>query len=72
MAFVVDRRHEQYAGILPLQSLLDVVRQAKGGSGTNADYVINTATHLRGLGIKDPTLEWLVARLEDARAERRA
>ena len=63
LAYVADRGHAQYAGRLPRSALLGHVGQASGRSGDNAAYVINTAGHLRELGIRDATLEWLAAAL---------
>ena len=63
VAFLVDRRHPQYAGVLPLEVQLALVRHAVGRSGTNRDYVINTVAHLRQLNIRDADLEWLAERL---------
>jgi cation transport protein ChaC len=63
LVYVVDRRHEQYAGALPRERLLELVRDSRGRSGGNADYVVNTARHLRSLGLKDPVLDWLAEQL---------
>ncbi|MEO8666958.1 MAG: gamma-glutamylcyclotransferase [Bauldia sp.] len=72
LAFVVDRRHEQYAGALPPDRLLDLVRYSEGRSGANADYVVNTVRHLDTLGVHDPVLGWLADRLAGKDARRRA
>ena len=64
LAYVVDRGHHQYAGRLEREELLALVVQGLGQSGPNADYVLNTEAHLRDLGIRDPTLEWLATRLQ--------
>lgn len=61
--YVVDRAHEQYAGKLTPEQLLGQVRGRVGKSGANAEYVLNTVSHMRGLGIRDATLEWLAERL---------
>jgi len=63
LTYVADRDHVQYAGRLPRQALLAHVRDARGRSGDNASYVLNTVGHLRELGIADATLEWLAAAL---------
>jgi len=63
LTFVVDRSHDQYAGKLSREALLSLVKTGVGRSGINADYVINTATHIRNLGFTDPILDWLVDRL---------
>lgn len=63
LTYVVDRSHEQYAGKLSRDALLSFVRGGVGRSGVNADYVINTATHIRNLGFRDPVLDWLAEEL---------
>ena len=60
----VPDNHVQYAGRLPQERLLELVRSSEGKSGRNAEYVINTASHLAALGIRDPVLEWLAAELK--------
>jgi len=56
LAFLVDERHEQFAGRLSLDRQLAMVRAGVGLSGRNIDYVLNTARHLRELGINDRQL----------------
>ncbi|QDZ11784.1 gamma-glutamylcyclotransferase [Devosia ginsengisoli] len=56
LAFLVDERHEQFAGRLSLDQQLAMVRAGVGLSGRNIDYVLNTARHLRELGIRDRQL----------------
>lgn len=63
LVYVVDERHEQYAGELDLDRQLEMVRQGVGISGPNVDYVLNTAQHLAELGIKDRQLMALAERL---------
>ena len=63
LTFVVDRGHRQYAGKLSREDLLRHVQQGDGKSGRNPDYVLNTLDHLRELGMREPTLEWLGSRL---------
>lgn len=59
LCYVVDRKHTQYAGALPLGRQLDFVRESAGQSGPNRDYVLNTADHLLEIGIRDAGLHWL-------------
>jgi cation transport protein ChaC len=66
LAYLVDRHHVQYAGTLPRARLLELVRDSIGISGGNAEYIINTAQHLRAAGIRDDTLEWLAGALQQA------
>jgi cation transport protein ChaC len=63
LAYVVDRRHPQYAGRLPEGELLRLVRQGAGVSGANPDYVRSTHEHLLDMGVKDPILQRLAAAL---------
>jgi len=57
--YIVDRNHEQYAGKLPLETQLEIVRKSRGKSGHNQDYVLSTASHLLDKGVRDHALEWL-------------
>jgi len=63
LAFLVDERHEQFAGQLDLDQQLAMVRSGIGLSGHNVDYVLNTARHLAELGIRDRQLAALAERL---------
>jgi cation transport protein ChaC len=60
LCFLVNRRHAQYAGDLPLERQAYLVRRSVGASGPNIDYVVNTVEHLRELGIHDARLEQLM------------
>jgi cation transport protein ChaC len=66
LTYLVVRDHVQYAGRLPPERLLELVRSSAGKSGRNAEYVINTASQLNTLGIRDPVLEWLAEALKRA------
>jgi len=63
VTYVADRGHEQYAGRLPRERLLEIVATAEGRSGRNDEYIINTARHLREAGARDEILDWLAAEL---------
>ena len=56
LAYVVDRRHDQYAGRLDRETQRRLVLSARGRSGANVDYVINTAKRLGELAIADAAL----------------
>ena len=56
LAYVVDRRHPQYAGRLPEKDLLRLVRQGVGRSGANPDYIRAIHRHLVEMGVTDPIL----------------
>jgi cation transport protein ChaC len=63
VTYVADRDHEQYAGRLARERLLDVVATAEGKSGRNDEYIANTVRHLHAAGIRDDVLDWLAAEL---------
>ena len=63
LVYMVDRKHAQYAGALPLERQLEIVVGAVGKSGENPEYVVNTAAHLEKMGIRDSNLKWLSERL---------
>jgi cation transport protein ChaC len=63
LCFMVDRRHRQYAGALPLSVQARLVRRSQGRSGKNTEYVLNTVRHLRECGVVDHRLERLMTML---------
>ncbi len=64
LAYVVDRTHEQYAGRLSFEDVLRLVRQGRGVSGPNPDYVRSTHEHLLGMGVVDPLLQRITGLLD--------
>ena len=64
LTFVADPQHRQYAGRLPHDEQLRLVRQGVGNSGKNPEYVINTYRHLEQLKIEDVDLMRLCEALE--------
>jgi glutathione-specific gamma-glutamylcyclotransferase len=71
LAYIVDRDHQQYAGKLSREAILEHVRGGAGQSGANSEYVINTVRHLRELDLHDAVLEWVADRLVEAPESRR-
>lgn len=65
LTYLVDPKHEQYAGRLAAETILHHVRHGHGRSGANTEYVVNTMAHLQALGLRDPVLERLVAALAE-------
>jgi cation transport protein ChaC len=65
VTYLVDEAHEQYAGRLSLAEQMRLVQRGVGISGPNIDYVLNTAEHLRSLGIRDRSLEALAVALTE-------
>lgn len=57
---LVERRHPQYAGRLPIAEQAAIVRSSRGRSGLDLDYVLSTHRHLRELGIRDRALDRIV------------
>lgn len=68
LVYVADRKHLQYAGRLPPDRIFEIVRDGKGGSGENPDYVVQTHEHLRKMGVFDPVLAELARRLASGHA----
>lgn len=66
LTYVVDRAHPQYTGPIDEETILALVRQGRGVSGANPDYVVSTAEHLADLGMHDAALERIAARLREA------
>jgi len=65
LAYVINRDHGQYCGGLPLEEQAQIIARAKGGRGPNTEYLFNTTDHLHELGLEDPDLVWLSARVRD-------
>lgn len=64
VTYVIDPDHVQYCS-LEMEEQAQIIATAVGGKGPNTDYLHNTASHLHGLGIKDPDLDWLSARVAE-------
>lgn len=67
--FVVDRDNPQYCQDHDLAHMAERIRGCKGQRGSNADYLINTVTHLDELGINDGPLHRLLALVTAARPD---
>ena len=63
LAYVVDVSHVQYVAHLTLEEQAQIIAHATGGRGPNTEYLWNTVSHLEELGIADPDLDWLAARV---------
>lgn len=63
LVFMADTSHAQFAGKLPLDEQLAIVRRAHGQSGANIDYVLATVDKLTSMGIVDRHLGELVGLL---------
>ncbi|MDZ7708880.1 MAG: gamma-glutamylcyclotransferase [Roseovarius sp.] len=63
VTYVVDPDHAQYCGGIDLEEQAQIIARAHGGRGPNTEYLFNTDTHLRELGLGDRELDWLVRRV---------
>ncbi len=63
IAYVIQRAHVQYCGGLDLEEQAQIIARAVGGRGPNTEYLFNTVSHLRELGVQDAELDWLAARV---------
>jgi len=57
LVYRADQTHEQYAPGLSIDQQISIVRNGRGGSGANPDYLASTVQHLRESSIHDPALE---------------
>lgn len=62
-AYVIDPAHPQYAMDLTPEAQAQIIARAQGSRGPNRDYLHATFAHLTRLGIHDPDLAWLEARV---------
>ena len=69
VAYVIERAHDQYCGGLTLEEQAQIIARAHGGRGPNCDYLHQTAAHLAQLGLNDPDLDWLSARVRALKAD---
>lgn len=63
VVYVIDESHGQYCGGLPMEEQAQIIAKAVGGRGPNTEYLYNTASHLSEVGLQDPALDWLSARV---------
>jgi cation transport protein ChaC len=66
VAFVADRRAGSYCGMLPPDAAAAAIARGHGVMGPNRDYLLNTVSHLRALGVRDAGLDRIAALLESA------
>ena len=60
IAYIVERAHPGYAGKLTLARQARLIKGARGLSGPNVEYLVQTWRLLRDAGIRDARLERLV------------
>ncbi|TRW95711.1 gamma-glutamylcyclotransferase [Paracoccus sp. M683] len=59
LTYVMRRDHAQYAGGLPPREQAQIISDAHGQNGPNADYLFNTTRHLAQIGLPDAMLDAL-------------
>jgi glutathione-specific gamma-glutamylcyclotransferase len=65
IAYVADRRHPSYARPCEASTVAAIAR-GHGQAGANRDYLLNTASHLRAMGLPDRRLERLARLVGEA------
>lgn len=61
--YVVDPAHDLYCGQLTAAEQAQIIAQAAGDRGPNAEYLFNTVAHLQEIGIEDTELSLLASRV---------
>jgi cation transport protein ChaC len=61
LAFVVNRHRSGYAGRLPPERIVDILRKGHGKFGNGIEYLRQTVDGLAAAGIRDPRLHELDA-----------
>lgn len=64
LTFVLDRKHEQYAGPLEPGHAANHILEARGASGANPEYVRETVAGLERLGVRDRGLRAVLHHME--------
>jgi len=64
LTYVVNRNHPQYCQGLNLAEQAAIIARSSGLRGRNDAYLFNTVAHLAELGISDPDLAALAARVQ--------
>ena len=70
LAFVSNREHPQYAGVMAHEVAAGWIRGAEGSFGRCADYFRQTLRSLKDAGLDDPDLADLVLRIDGPRDDR--
>lgn len=65
ITFVSNHAYENFAGILPIETVADHIAHATGHLGRCSDYLVNTVRHLHALGIDDRRLSTLLALVDE-------
>ncbi len=57
VTYIVDTEHEQYAGKLSFEKLINQIKGARGGSGPNEGYFLDTVAQLEKMNIRDELMQ---------------
>lgn len=63
VCYVMNHDSDQYCGLLSLDEQVQIIAAAHGSVGPNSEYLFNTVEHLHALGIADPELDRIAARV---------
>lgn len=59
-AFIVEPKHPSYTGVMTIREQARLIRAARGLSGPNVEYLVNTWRQLGSAGIQDRNLDRIV------------
>ncbi|WP_245615070.1 gamma-glutamylcyclotransferase [Muricoccus aerilatus] len=68
VTFVADREATAYCGALDPLAAATAINRGHGIMGPNRDYLLNTVSHLRALGVRDAGLDRIAALLSPGRS----
>lgn len=68
LAYVMDVTHFQYAR-LPVHEQAEIILRARGDGGANLEYLLETAAHMREMGLEDPEMYALEALVRERQRE---
>ena len=57
LVYLAEREHPGFTPRVPVQRQAHIIAGAKGRSGSNVDYLVNTLSELKRLGIRERELE---------------
>lgn len=60
IAFVVEPKHPSYTGAMSVAKQARLIRAARGQSGPNVEYLVNTWRQLCSAGIRDRTIDRVI------------
>lgn len=67
LCFIVDCKHQQYAGNLSVPELISLIEQGVGEGGSSFDYLEQTAINLAALGVINSPVHRLLEAVKTSR-----